>query len=243
MPDSPSNKYFLSENRIPFKDLFRFGLSVDCVIFGYYNDEVRILLIERGAEPYINTWALPGDLVGVEEDLNRSAYRILTHLTGLVDIFMEQFQAFGAVDRHPAGRVTTVGYYSLVKSENYQPVASSWAKKSQWFSISDLPELAFDHREIVDAAIENLRRRVRTEAIGFELLPDKFTLKELQSLYETLLGYTFDKPNFRKKILNMELLVPLNEVQSNVSHRPAKLFKFDKNRYKTLKKDGFSFEL
>lgn len=241
MTNNNQNKYFLSENNIPFQEFFQFGLSIDCVIFGYHEDELRVLLIERDAEPFKNSWALPGDLVRLEEDLNDSANRILTHLTGLTDIYMEQFRAFGSVGRHPAGRVTTVAYYSLVKSKNYHPVASSWAKSTKWYSIDDLPDLAFDHKEIVDAAIDSLKRRMRTDAVGFELLPDKFTLKELQGLYEALLGYTFDKPNFRKKVLNTQLLVPLQEVESNVSHRPAKLFKFDKNKYKSLKAEGFSF--
>lgn len=243
MSEKSSNKYFISENNVPYSNLFQFGISIDCVVFGYYKEHVRVLLIERGAEPYLGYWALPGDLVELNEDLDKSANRILTHLTGMTDIFMEQFHTFGSVNRHPAGRVATVAYYSLVESENYQPIACSWAKSLKWFDIYELPQLAFDHSQILETAIDTLRRKVRTEAIGFELLPDKFTLLELQGLYEALLGYSFDKPNFRKKILNMELLVALNEVQSNVSHRPAKLFKFDRNKYKSLKEDGFSFEL
>ena len=233
------HKYFLSENNIPFSEFLKFGLSVDCVVFGYQKGEVKVLLIQRGAEPFKGTWALPGDLVSPEEALDESANRILKHLTGLENIFMEQFYTFGSVDRHPVGRVATIGYYSLVKSENYEPIASSWADKIEWININNPQDLAFDHKEILDKGIETLKRKVRTEPVGFELLPDKFTLLELQGLYEALLGYKFDKPNFRKKILGMNLLVPLAEVQSNVSHRPAKLFKFDEQRYKELKKEGF----
>jgi 8-oxo-dGTP diphosphatase len=237
------NKYFLSENNIPFQDFFHFGLSADCAVFGYHNGEVRVLLIERDAEPFKGLWALPGDLVGLHEDLDEAAEKILKNLTGLENIFMEQFHSFATVDRHPAGRVTTVGYYSLVKSDNHEPAASSWAKSTQWFNINNLPKLAFDHECILDKGIRTLQRRVLYRPVGFELLPEKFTLAELQDLYEALLGTSFDKPNFRKKILSMDLLVQLKEVQTNVSHRPAKLFKFDETRYRQLRKEGFAFDL
>jgi 8-oxo-dGTP diphosphatase len=235
------NPYFLSENNIPFQEFFQLGLSVDCVVFGHHNNQLRVLLIERGAEPFKGQWALPGDLVPIDQDLEESASDVLTKLTGLKDIFMEQFYTFGELNRHPAGRVATVAYYSLVNSDKYQPVASSWANNTKWFSIDDLPELAFDHSNIVSRAIRTLKRRVRYRPVGFELLPKKFTLLELQSLYETLLATKFDKPNFRKKILSMDLLIPLDEVQSNVSHRPAKLFMFDEQRYNKLREEGFSF--
>lgn len=237
------HKYFLSENNIPFSEFMKFGLSVDCVVFGYKKGEMKVLLIQRGAEPFKDAWALPGDLVNPEEALDESANRILKNLTGLENIYMEQFYTFGSVTRHPVGRIATVGYYSLVRSKNYEPTASSWAKKIDWINIEETFNLAFDHQEILEKAIETLKKKVRTEPVGFELLPDKFTLLELHKLYETLLGDRFDKPNFRKKILGMNLLVPLTEVQSNVSHRPAKLFKFDEQRYMKLKKEGFSFEL
>ncbi len=238
-----TNKFFLSENNVPFQEFFKFGLSVDCVVFGYHEERVRVLLIERNAEPYKGSWALPGDLVSPEEDLRISASTILTKLTGLKNIFMEQFFTFGSVNRHPAGRVVTVGYYSLVKSDNYKPVASSWARQTKWFDIDDLPELAFDHERILDKGVRTLQRRVRYRPVGFELLPNKFTLLELHALYEALLGVKFDKPNFRKKILSMDLLVQLDEVQENVSHRPAKLFSFDEKRYKELRKEGFAFDI
>jgi 8-oxo-dGTP diphosphatase len=131
----------------------------------------------------------------------------------------------------------------LVNSIDYQPIASSWAKSAEWFNIKELPELAFDHSTILGKAIETLKNEVRHKPTGFELLPTKFTLLQLQQLYEALLGYKFDKSNFRKKILEMNILKPLNEVKENVSHRPAKLFKFDEKRYRTLEKEGFSFEL
>jgi len=238
-----SNKFYLSENDTPLKDYFVFGLSVDCVVFGYHEGKIRVLLIERDAEPYRGSWALPGDLVSPKDDLLFSANSVLTKLTGLKNIFMEQFLTFGSVNRHPAGRVATVGYYSLVKSDNYDPVASSWAKSLKWFDIRELPELAFDHDRILDKGIRTLQRRVRYRPVGFELLPNKFTLKELQVLYEALLEVEFDKPNFRKKILSMDLLVQLDELETNVSHRPAKLFRFDEQKYKILRSEGFNFDI
>lgn len=238
-----TKKYFLSENNLPFADLFCFGLSVDCVVFGYHNGEIQVLLIQRGSEPYKDFWALPGDLVNKDTNLLDSAIKVLYELTGLESVFLEQFQTFGKVDRHPAGRVATVGYYALVESDKHNPVASSWAKKTRWFPIDELPQLAFDHYSILQQGIKTLKRRVRYRPVGFSLLPEKFTLAELQRLYEAILGYKFDKPNFRKRILTMQLLVPLNEVQANVPHRPAKLFKFDEERYEALKKDGFVFDI
>ncbi len=235
--------YFFTEESSSLNEFLSFGLSLDCVVFGYHEGEVQVLLVERSVEPYKGSWALVGDLVHPESDLASSANRILENLTGLSGIFMEQFHTFDAVDRHPLGRVVTVGYYSLVQSKHYHPVASAWAKSTRWFSISELPELAFDHKEILDKGIQTLKRRVRYRPVGFELLPSKFTLGQLQSLYEALLSEKFDKPNFRKKILRMDLVTPLNEYQENVSHRPAKLYAFDERRYNLLRKEGFAFEL
>ena len=237
------NKYFLSENNVPFQEFFKFGLSVDCVVFGYHKGQVSVLLVERDAEPFKGSWALPGDLVNLDEDMDEAAGSVLRKLTGLENIFMEQFYSFGSVQRHPAGRVATVAYYSLVNSDEYKPKASAWIKSIQWFDIRSLPKLAFDHDQILDKGIRTLQRRVRYRPVGFELLPTKFTLSELQELYEALLNAKFDKPNFRKKILSMELLRPLEEVQENVSHRPAKLFQFDENRYQELRKEGFAFDI
>ncbi len=235
--------YNLTKNQDIFREYLQFGLSVDCVVFGYQQGQIKVLLVERDMEPFKGNWALIGDLVHPKEDLRESASRVLTSLTGLTNIFMEQFHTFGTQDRHPIGRVVTVGYYSLVRSKDYHPIASSWAKSTKWVNIHELPELAFDHDNILTKGVETLKKSVRRRPVGFELLPTKFTLLELQALYEAILGYKFDKPNFRKKILAMDLLVPLEEMQSNVSHRPARLYKFDLARYEGLKKQGFVFEL
>jgi 8-oxo-dGTP diphosphatase len=219
------------------------SLSVDCIIFGFDDHEVKILLIERAAEPSKGMWALPGGFVEPEEDLDNAAKRILEELTGLSNIYMEQVMTFGEVDRYPLGRVISVAYYALVKIEDYKLRAASLASDARWHSISKAPTLVFDHNKILLAGEEKLKRRVRYQPIGFELLPKKFTLTQLQKLYEAILGVTLDKRNFRKKMLSMDLIIKLDESETNVAHRAARYFKFDKNKYKALQSKGFIFEV
>ncbi|UKJ08776.1 NUDIX hydrolase [Solitalea lacus] len=218
--------------------------SVDCVVFGFDKGELKIILIERAEEPFKDYLALPGNLVNDNEDIDQAADRVLSELTGLHDVYMEQLYTFGDVNRHPQGRVITVAYFSLIKikKQTLNPL-SSYARKAQWVSISDIPKLAFDHSKILDKAYKRLQSGIRYQPIGFELLPEKFTLSQLQQLYEVILEKPIDKRNFRKKILSFGLLIELDEKQKNVSHRAAKLYKFNKSRYNNLKKMGFSFEL
>lgn len=240
------NLLFLSPDAgIPLdvKKYFKNAFSVDCVVFGFSEGKLSVLLITRGAEPYKGLMAVPGDLVDPSEDLDDASVRVLNNLTGLSDLYLEQVGAFGEPDRHPYGRVITVAYYSLIKIDEYQVKASSWAKEADWHVVHTLPELAFDHTRIVNAAKAQLKDKVRREPIGFELLPEEFTLSELQDLYQAVLEQEFDKRNFRKKILSMNLLTDTGNLQDNVSHRPAKLFKFDKSKYDSLRVKGFSFEL
>ncbi len=211
--------------KIPLDDFFQCALSVDCVIFGYHGNDVKMLLIKRGAAPFKGEWALPGDLMYPDENLNCAAQRVLKSLTGIDDLFMEQATSFGKTDRHPVGRVITVSYYALVNIEDYRPEALSWADELEWISLSEIPALAFDHKDILDSAIYKLKKDLWTRPIGFKMLPEKFTLKDVQQLYELILNTKFDKSNFRKKMLSSEFLEPLGELQSNVRHRPAKLYK------------------
>ena len=222
---------------------FSFGISVDCVVFGYDGVDVKVLVIERGTEPYIGYQAIPGDLVHPQEDAVTATQRVLRDLTGLENIYLEQLYTFAGVDRHPLGRVATIAYFSLLKIGDYNPRPSSWATDAQWMPIQALGEMAFDHKEIFDAALQRLQARVRNQPIGFELLPEEFTLADLQHLYETLLNTQFDKANFRKKILTMDLLIPLDKMQKAVRHRPARLYQFDALLYEALSKRGFHFEL
>lgn len=225
------------------KEFFRSAFSVDAVIFGFDEGDLKVLLIYRGANPYKGTWALPGDLVKLDEDLDESARRVLKDLTGLSNVFMDQIHTFGKVERHPMGRVITVAYYSLVKVSDYKVNASSWAKDVKWHSINKIPKLPFDHNEILEYAKNKLKDKVRHQPIGFELLPKEFTLTDIQHLYEAVLEIELDKRNFRKKLLAMGLLIDSGFSQSDVAHRPARLYRFDKKKYQSLIQKGFSFEL
>lgn len=221
------------------------ALTVDCVVFGLDldTDDLEVLLVRRGLEPFLGKWALPGGFVHIDETLEEAALRELEEETGLRKVFLEQLYTFGALDRDPRERVVTVAYYALVKLSDHKVKAATDAADAAWFSIHDLPELAFDHQTILDAAHERIRGKVRWQPIGFELLPKKFTLTQLQRMYEIILERQLDKRNFRKKILAMDLLVELDEVQRDVAHRAARLYKFDDRHYRRLLKAGFSFEI
>lgn len=221
----------------------RAALTVDCVVFGFDEAELKVLLIQRGLEPFKGKWALPGGFVRVEETLDEAARRELFEEAGLKDVFLEQLYTFGAVERDPRERVVSVAYYALVKLAAHETKAATDAADARWFPVSKVPRLAFDHAEILATALTRLKGKVRYQPIGFELLPPKFTLSELQHLYEAVLGTELDKRNFRKKVLGFELLVPLKERQMAGRHRPAQLFRFDAEKYEKLKRRGFNFEL
>ncbi len=222
---------------------FKAAFTVDNIIFGFDDDDLKVLLIKRGEEPEIGKWALPGHFVHQGEDLLQAANRVLEETTGIKNVYLEQVKTFGTVDRHPLGRVITVSYYSLIKIADYNVNASSFARKAKWHSISKVKDLAFDHEEILNNGFQLLKRRVRRRPVGFELLPPKFTLTELQHLYEAILETDLDKRNFRKKILSMNLLVDLNELQEGVAHRPARLYKFDQEKYRNFVAGGYIFDL
>lgn len=226
-------------------NFFKSAFSVDNVIFGFDEGDLKVLLIKRGTAPFQGLWALPGDLVYPNEDLDTAAYRVLEELTGLKKVYLEQVHTFGAVDRHPLGRVITIAYFSLVKISDFTLTASSFAQNVEWHVVDNAlkSELAFDHNAILETCLNALTHRVRIRPVGFELLPPKFTLTELQHLYEAILDTALDKRNFRKKILSMSLLIDLNELQEGVPHRPAKLYSFNKERYHQLEAHGFSFEV
>ncbi len=221
----------------------RAALTVDCVVFGFDEGELKVLLIQRGLEPFKGRWALPGGFVRVDETLDEAARRELAEEAGLKDVFLEQLYSFGAVRRDPRERVVSVAYYALVKLSAHRAKADTDAANAEWFQVSKVPKLAFDHAEILATALARLKGKVRYQPIGFELLPPKFTLSQLQHLYEAVLGTGMDKRNFRKKVLGFGLLVPLKETQMAGRHRPAQLFSFDADKYEKLKRRGFNFEL
>jgi len=227
------------------------NLAVDCVVFGLDDEDLQVLLIERGLGPFVGKWALPGGFVREGEGLDDAARRELREETGLEDVFLEQLYTFGAVDRDPRERVVSVAYYALVNLIAHPVHAATDARSAGWFPVADVagrsPDLAFDHRQIVRMALERLRGKLRYQPVGFELLPAKFTLSQLQHLYETVLQRKLDKRNFRKKLLKIAgqtgMLVELDEVQQDVAHRAARLYRFDEQRYQRAKKRGFNFEL
>jgi 8-oxo-dGTP diphosphatase len=218
-------------------------LSIDCLIFGFKKGELDILLVQHGEGISKGRWALPGGWIRYNESVNDAAVRLLHDLTGVSNIYMEQLGVFGDVDRYPQKRVITIGYFALVKPENYKLHAGFTASDANWFKLSEVPGLPYDHNKILNAAVKHLRHKVRHEPIGFNLLPRKFTLHQLQELYEALLETKLDKPNFRRKLMKMNLLAPSKEKQKDVSHRAASLYKFDKRSYDRLKEKGFTFEL
>lgn len=219
------------------------SLTVDCVVFGLNDADLKVLLIQRDIPPFRGEWALPGGFVHLDESLEAAALRELQEETGVEKIFLEQLYTFGAIDRDPRERVVTVAYYALINLNEYSLKATTDARNAEWFPVAAVPQLAFDHAQILATALTRLKGKVRYEPIGFELLPKKFTLSQLQKLYETILGGPLDKRNFRKKILSMELLIELDEMEKDVPHRAARLYQFDEQKYQQLKAKGFNFEI
>jgi 8-oxo-dGTP diphosphatase len=221
----------------------RAALAVDCVVFGLDEVDLKVLLIQRRLQPFQHAWALPGGFVHVDETLDEAARRELAEEAGVTDIYLEQLYTFGTLDRDPRERVVTVAYFALAKLSDHRIRAATDAMGVGWFSLDELPKLAFDHSEIVTTARDRLRGKVRYAPVGFELLPPRFSLTQLQRLYEIILGTDLDKRNFRKKILAMDLIVETDEVEQNVRHRAARLYRFDRRKYDRLAKHGFSFAI
>lgn len=218
-------------------------LSVDSVIFGFEDATLKVLLIKRAIEPSLGEWALPGGFIRYDENIDQASSRVLEERTGVKGLFMEQLGAFGNVGRFPTGRVITVVYYALVKPGQYKINAGSDASDARWFDVKKLPKLPFDHLRIAEKSLSRLRQKLKYKPIGFNLLPDKFPLLTLQELYEAIFDTEFDKPNFRRKIMKMNLLMALNEKQTGVAHRSARLYRFDKQKYDSLTEKGFIFEM
>jgi 8-oxo-dGTP diphosphatase len=218
------------------------AITIDCVIFGFDKGSLEVLLVQHGEGISKGKWGLPGGWIYKKESTDNAAHRLLNELTGLDNIYLEQLKAFGDPDRFPLRRVITIGYYALVKREDYNIKAGFTAADAKWYKIGAIPDLIYDHNEILAYSLKHLQNRVRQAPIGFNLLPEKFTLLQLMHLYEEILGIEMDKSNFRRKILHMKLLVALDEKQQDVSHRAAKLYKFDPQIYNKLTEKGFNFE-
>ena len=217
-------------------------LAVDCIIFGFDGEDLKILLIKRDFEPEKGKWSLIGGFLKKEEDLDQAAVRILYHLTGLHNVYMEQFYAFSKVDRDPGERTISLAYYALIDiaTHNKELIQLNSAK---WFSLKNAPDLIFDHNNMVERAVARLKYRTKTKPIGFELLPEKFTMKQLQKLYESVLGEKLDKRNFTNKINALDILVKLNEKDMKSSKKGSYLFQFDPDKYNVKLKEGFVFKI
>jgi 8-oxo-dGTP diphosphatase len=221
-------------------------VAVDAIVFGYSkSDDVSVLLIKRKYEPFKNSWAIPGGFVLENESLEEAVKRELQEETGISVNYLEQLYTFGEPNRDPRQRVISIAYFALVKSALFQELkASTDAEEAQWFPIGKLPTLAFDHKKILQIAIERIRAKIRYQPIGFELLDKKFSFADLEKLYSTLLDKALDRRNFTKKILSLGLLEETGELAANSgAGRPSKIFKFNKKRYQQLLDDGMHFEI
>jgi 8-oxo-dGTP diphosphatase len=219
------------------------ALGVDCVIFGLDAVALKVLLIQRDLPPFEGCWALPGGFVEISETVQQAARRELREETGLHNVYLEQLHTFSAVDRDPRDRVVSVAHYALVRLSDHKVRAATDARAADWFAVGETGHLAFDHDEILRAALERLRYKLVYQPIGFELLPPKFTLSALQRLYETILERPLDKHSFRSKVLRTGILLELDELERGVPHRAARLYRFDKRRYRQLIRQGFSFKV
>ena len=216
------------------------AVTTDCVIFGFDGSELQVLLIERGIEPFKGKWAFPGGFLNMDETAGEGALRELKEETGLENAYIEQFNTYSDPGRDPRERVITIAHYALVRIQEVKGCDD--AAKAQWFPIDEVPQLAFDHDKILRDAMRKLRERIHFEPIGFELLPEKFTMRDLQILYESILGVKFDRRNFAKKMMHYELLNQLDETVRPTAKRDALLYSFNKENYELFKKKGFQLE-
>ena len=215
------------------------SVTTDCVIFGFDGGKLKVLLVERGLEPYKGRWAFPGGFVKMDESCEEGALRELEEETALKGTYVQQFHTYSDPNRDPRERVITVAFFALVR---IQEVEADDANKAQWFAIDEVPQLAFDHDVILRDALKRLRERIHFQPIGFELLPEKFTMRQLQNLYEAILDVHFDRGNFSKKMLHFNILTPLDETVRPTPKREARLYRFNKESYDDLKQKGFRLE-
>lgn len=209
--------------KISHLDYFNIAISVDCVIFGYDDKELKVLLIKSDLEEFAGLHSLLGDLVRPDEDLETASYRVLKERTGMEDVYLEQVQTFGSINRHPSGRVITIAYYSLIDIKHHRLQLSH--NELSWYPVNEIKKLAFDHKLILDTCLSRLQQQVMDSPVVFNLLPEKFSLRELQELYQAILGFELDRRNFRKKISIKEWLDDIGELENDVPHRPGKLYR------------------
>ncbi len=227
----------------PAKGRMISNLSVDCCIFGFENNDLKVLLVQHASGRSQGQWALPGEFVLKDRNLQEMPHHVLQRLTGLENIFVEQLGTFGRLDRVDYGRIITIAYYALISPQKYNLKVGADALDVAWVNVAEATKLIYDHNEILDYAMIKLRDRIKTYPIGFELLPDKFTLTHIQKLYEAMLGHSLDTRNFRRKMLSSKLLQATSEVDDSVPYRAPKLYTFDKERYDEMLVEGYFFQL
>ncbi|MEM6343711.1 MAG: NUDIX domain-containing protein [Bacteroidota bacterium] len=217
-------------------------LAVDCVIFGYQDGELKLLIFKREVEPLAGQWSLIGRIVEKNEAIEEAAHKVLKDITGLDKVFLEQLYSFGSVSRDPGARVVSIVYWSLTQSTANQEIKIA-DHEAQWVSFNEIPQLVLDHNQMVKMAIEKLREYARYRPIGFELLPSQFTLPQLLKVYEAIYQRKIDDRNFRKKMLASGLLIKLDKKDKSTSKKGAFLYKFDRKKYKLLLQQGYWFEV
>lgn len=211
-------------------------ITVDCVIFGFEENELKVLLIRSDLEVYKDKWSLLGDFAGDNEELHDAAYRVLKERTGMDDVYLEEVKTFSKPDRHPGGRVITVAYCSLLNIQHHHLKITD--NELHWHVVNNITknDMAFDHKKIIEKCYNRLQKRIQEHPLGFNLLPDKFSLRELQNLYEAILSTKLDRRNFRKKFFSMDFLEDINEFEQDVPHRPGKLYKFNFEKWEKNKR-------
>ncbi|MFC3158414.1 ADP-ribose pyrophosphatase YjhB, NUDIX family [Chryseobacterium arachidis] len=216
-------------------------VAVDCIIFGFDGENLKILLVQRNFEPKMGEWSLMGGFIGDEETSDEAAQRVLNTLTGLENIYLEQLNSYTQIDREPTARIMSISYYALINIEKNIQINEKYSAK--WFDLQDFPSLIFDHNEMVKDAVLRLRRRASTRPIGFELLPEKFTMKDLQTLYEAIFNEQYDKRNFISKINALDILVKTEGKDMSSSKKGSFLYTFDEEKYNKKIAEGFMFKI
>lgn len=217
-------------------------VATDCIIFGFDEGRIKLLVFKRRVEPIVGAWSLIGSFVNIDEDVDQAAQRVLKEITGLKNVYMEELRTYGAAERDPGFRCISIAHYALIRINDYDRKLVE-KHGAHWYDIDEVPDLVLDHNQMVQDALERLKQKARYQPLGFELLPEKFTIPQLQQLYEAIYQKELDGRNFRKKVLSNKVLIKLDEKDKSTSRRGAFLYKFDHRTYRKLMKSGYNFEI
>ena len=236
------NPRMFEERQDLYQQKDKMYVATDCIIFGFDAGRLKLLLFKRKVAPLKGEWSLIGSFVRLDEDVSSAAKRVLQEITGLQNVYMEELRSYGAADRDPGFRCISIAQYALIRLNDYDKELVE-QHGAVWHDLDSLPPLVLDHDQMVEDALKKLKRKARTQPIGFELLPEKFTIPQLQSLYEAIYQKELDTRNFRKKVLSNNVLIKLNEKDKTTSKRGAFLYKFDHENYEKLIQEGYNFEI